>query len=461
MRLYSRFTLALVGAGAVSFALLGATTFRSAPASSRIRPDTTVRESVPGVIYEAINDSPSNGLAGGVFGIVTGGLNNIGLLGYGTNTAANAVGTYGLAAGPNSIGLYGSATSTAPGQYGTGVYGQSANGNGIYGVSTAYEGVVGETRYKATGYADQRAGVDGFDQTGSPFDEGVRGTSTGGYGVYGSSGGTSEGYGLFGTGFVGVGALSTNQGGSAVNGQALGGDGTGVLGLTNGNNGYGVLAVSNGQATETALRVIAENGSLAISAATEFGPIMSLDGSGNMILSGTLTTSGTPRSVVRSPQGVERQAYSPQQPTPTFEDTGEAQLYNGQASVRLDPAFAALLDARSSYLVFITPVGNSQGLYVTNRTASGFTVRENGNGRSTLAFDYRIVAKAYSTRDVRRLPEVEHRLPATTVAERSKLAKLQRLATAVAKLPLQPPVARPAAIRQPAFADARPASVRR
>jgi len=42
--------------------------------------------------------------------------------------------------------------------------------------------------------------------------------------------------------------------------------------------------------------------------------------------------------------------------------------------------------------VFVTPEGDSRGLY-TQQTSDGFQVRENGGGRSSLTFDYRIIAK--------------------------------------------------------------------
>ncbi|HEY7980612.1 MAG TPA: hypothetical protein VID19_03945, partial [Candidatus Eremiobacteraceae bacterium] len=42
---------------------------------------------------------------------------------------------------------------------------------------------------------------------------------------------------------------------------------------------------------------------------------------------------------------------------------------------------------------FVTPDGDNNGLYVTGKSAHGFIVREARGGRSTLAFDYRIVAK--------------------------------------------------------------------
>jgi hypothetical protein len=40
-------------------------------------------------------------------------------------------------------------------------------------------------------------------------------------------------------------------------------------------------------------------------------------------------------------------AFSPQTTLPTVEDTGTAQLVGGSAAVRLDPVFAASIDARS------------------------------------------------------------------------------------------------------------------
>ena len=43
--------------------------------------------------------------------------------------------------------------------------------------------------------------------------------------------------------------------------------------------------------------------------------------------------------------------------------------------------------------MFLTPRGDSKGLYVTNETAGSFEVHEQGGGRSSIAFDYRVVAE--------------------------------------------------------------------
>jgi hypothetical protein len=99
-------------------------------------------------------------------------------------------------------------------------------------------------------------------------------------------------------------------------------------------------------------------------------------------------------------------SYVATQSLPTIDDFGEATLQNGLAYVRLDPAFANVIDQRSNYLVFITPEGDSHGLYVTQKSLRGFAVHENMGGHSSLAFSYRIVAKPLGKQE-QRLPMVE------------------------------------------------------
>jgi hypothetical protein len=45
------------------------------------------------------------------------------------------------------------------------------------------------------------------------------------------------------------------------------------------------------------------------------------------------------------------------------------------------------------YHVFLTPEGPSNGLYVTDRSPTGFEVREQGEGTSEISFSYRIMTK--------------------------------------------------------------------
>jgi hypothetical protein len=53
------------------------------------------------------------------------------------------------------------------------------------------------------------------------------------------------------------------------------------------------------------------------------------------------------------------------------------------------------------YHVFLTPNGDCKGLYVTKKTANSFEVRELGGGKSSIAFDYRIMARRKGYEDVR------------------------------------------------------------
>ena len=86
-------------------------------------------------------------------------------------------------------------------------------------------------------------------------------------------------------------------------------------------------------------------------------------------------------------------------------DFGRAELRDGSAKVALDADFAALVDT-DDYHVFLTPEGESVGLYVSARTSGTFEVREQAGGRSTLSFSYCIVARRRDV-DHERLAVVE------------------------------------------------------
>jgi hypothetical protein len=75
-------------------------------------------------------------------------------------------------------------------------------------------------------------------------------------------------------------------------------------------------------------------------------------------------------------------------------------LTSGETYVRIDPRFADTMNRSASYLVFLTPQGDTAGLYVTQKMAAGFLVREHG-GRSNVVFDYRIVAQPFEPQGAR------------------------------------------------------------
>ena len=345
-------------------------------------------------------------------------------------------------------------------------------GNTVVATSSVAHGVVGQTKFLSPSITNAEAGVLGQDLSPNPvatnvppannFTAGVAGTSATGYGVAGSAGEILPGGGgaLESVNFVGVqgsspggvGELGTTKTegfdqGSSFDGAV--GDGlfaVGNIGVeATGNEvqasgstccfvqGIGVKSTGGIGAwvegntsfhfpTDPALfvREDVSGAPIIIANSKANGDVMSLDTSGNMILRGTLTQNGTPLSVSQTASGSRVLTYSPQQTLPTIEDFGSAELINGQAYVRIESVFAATMDHSRVYMVFITPGGDSRGLYVTQKSPSGFFIRENQNGHSTLAFDYRIVAQPYN--------EYRARLPLAKDVNSRKLELLKHIA---------------------------------
>jgi hypothetical protein len=117
---------------------------------------------------------------------------------------------------------------------------------------------------------------------------------------------------------------------------------------------------------------------------------------------GDLSCTGTKNAIVPIDGGKRTVAMSAiESPQNWFEDFGSAQLANGVAVVTLDPDFIQTVNADTNYKVFPVPNGDCRGLYVTNKTANSFEIRELGEGRSNISFDYRITALRRNYENVR------------------------------------------------------------
>jgi hypothetical protein len=117
--------------------------------------------------------------------------------------------------------------------------------------------------------------------------------------------------------------------------------------------------------------------------------------------SGDLSCTGTGGAVVSLPDNRWVSLYSVESPGNWFEDFGSGTLANGAAVVNLEPTFAQTVNTKTEYHVFITPNGESEGLYVVNKTAGGFEVHEQHGGHSNIGFDYRIVGRRLGYENVR------------------------------------------------------------
>ncbi len=218
---------------------------------------------------------------------------------------------------------------------------------------------------------------------------GVHGVTSKGIGVQGE---TNDGIGVHGEARGGAGVVGESRSDIGVIGKSnrwRGVEGTGLVGVSGNGKVLGVLGVDSSRSRGVGVWGISGAGT-AIYGSSSAGVAGQFDG--DVFINGDLTKTGAGSCVaVPFPDGSLRRLYSVESPESWFEDFGEAELVNGKAEVVIDKGFAAVV--RGSYHVFVTPYGNSNGLYVSRRTRKGFTVREQNRGKSDLAFSYRVVAK--------------------------------------------------------------------
>jgi hypothetical protein len=108
---------------------------------------------------------------------------------------------------------------------------------------------------------------------------------------------------------------------------------------------------------------------------------------------GNIGATGTKSAVVPAEDGNGHLTlYCLESPECWFEDFGSARLSGGSAAVKIDPEFAQTVHT-AGYHVFVQAEGPCRGLFVRDKTATGFVVQELGGGVSSTPFAYRIVAR--------------------------------------------------------------------
>jgi hypothetical protein len=272
----------------------------------------------------------------------------------------------------------------------------TTGGMGVWGdagVGTAGVVATADATYAVAAFNTDTsaATIYGANQSNSGIAPGVHGAtlSPAGTGVMGTGGRT----GIFGLVFP---SSNTHlQGGApavGVSGDSGSVGGVGVWGTAD--SGYAVYGLNNGPYVTGLFLNNSNSSSYALEAGTLSKHCL-IDTSGDLSCSGTVT------GVVQGQGDRTVRLYAVQSPENWFEDFGSATLSNGSATVQLDPNFAATVNTSVEYHVFITPKGDSEALYVTNETASGFEVHEHGGGLSNIAFDYRIVGRRKGYENVR------------------------------------------------------------
>lgn len=179
----------------------------------------------------------------------------------------------------------------------------------------------------------------------------------------------------------GAGVTGFSQNGTGVHGYSFDPNAFGVIGDGSGWGGY-----FNGMIVDG---LVQDNGDLVCQGTTDLNDT---NVTGHLLVVGLFVVAGLKAAAVPHPDGTHRALYCLESPESWFEDFGRAKIVSGKANVELDPTFAAVVRT-DDYHVFLSPEGDSKGLYVSSRTPAGFQVREQTNGTSTLPFSYRVVAR--------------------------------------------------------------------
>ncbi len=434
-----------------------------------VQNDTTrVDNAIEGAVY-----SPQNGSAavvgtafaktGAVFGVQ-------GSIGNSTNTGAGIYGTNGPASVTGSVykgggsGVWGDSGAAGFGQQG--VLGTADAGNAIDALnnSTVSASLLAENQNTAKGalapavagfsFGPQGIGVVGSGPVHSNNFLNSVGASA--IGVVGDAGpgsatgvlGTADvGIGVYGISTSSAGVIGQSTGNSGVFGETLstnsnGGPYAGVSGADFGAGSFnaGVYATSvngnaigghNSGATEATTAFFLNDGerdsfNQVIYAASTQNPAAFC----SVMVNGDFMCTGSKSAAVQLPDKSWKRLYAVESPENWFEDFGSGQLSNGSAEITLEPTFARTVNTAADYRVFPVPDGDCNGLYIAQKTATGFVVRELGGGKSNVAFDYRVVARRRGYENVRMADVTELQARNAVMVDRVMKEDRQRPAAA-------------------------------
>lgn len=396
-----RFLFGILAAGALALLALGAaSTASQIHAGAAFRPQpaaTTIVGTSSGPLFYVQNNGTTPTGTFGIMGAAGVGPLAIGVVGFGANAAAGNIGMLGYDIGPGGV---------AGGAYtpyvGSGPPTGSTRTTGFIGIADYGDGILGQTyfaNYGSSAYGG--AGVKGVDVANDDgFNDGVDGiTTNGGYGVAGISSDGALG-GVAGVASTGTAVLAQSNSSFAVSASSA--HGAVAINATTGATGANAAAVfGSATAPSPALGsgVVGKGYVGVVGQARDASslPLMAQDQNGASVFyvdtAGNVSYHGTLMNFVHTRSGAVGRTYAPTSTVRTIEDFGSGQVVNGAGVVRIDPTFSEMGDG--AYEVFLTPKGDSRGLYVTGETTTSFVVRESQGGHSTLAFDYRIVAKQY------------------------------------------------------------------
>lgn len=329
----------------------------------------------------------SQALGAGVWGQ---NLNNAGYGVYGVNLAASNTNI--------GVGVFGGTAQAG----GAGLWGQNANANGdaVVGINTALagtslgSGVYGQTSQKSTA-SGIVAGIYGWCNAAGATDFGFPRAS-----VYGDGSAT----GSYACGVFGDGGTSIRSGGVIGDNYALG---RGALGyISAANLSYAVYGFSS------AYELGVFTGKMANPNETEnqmnnqiglgiYGGVMggwvrgihyglhTKGGEYSLYVDGQSVTNRPAIQLIQNEESEKRTvAYMTTSMSADVYARGSAKLENGTIYIAFHEDFKAGISAQIPLNITVTPMGESEGVYVTDITTEGFRVVENRQGHANVAFNW-------------------------------------------------------------------------
>lgn len=274
-------------------------------------------------------------------------------------------------------------------QDGAGVYGSITGGNTFYaGVQGEYNGsnVIGAgvrgiiaNTTAGTDFNNVIAGVKG--------DGSITPTSQGAYkfGVAGRGGFTRRSGGLFGDDF-GVGR-------AAIGYWANNGNDYGVysFGTTRGNGGAGGRQANNNIDTSIGMGIYGGVVGGWIKG-YEYGTISKGDRFANYNMGKTITNESF-IVLDKKNDGSKNVTYATTSMSIDIQNKGVGKLSQGESKIYFDRKYSETIDEKKPIIVTVTPIGESNGVYITSVDKDGFTVKENNNGNSNVSFNWIAIAE--------------------------------------------------------------------
>ena len=273
------------------------------------------------------------------------------------------------------IGLSGQNTATAGTGAGIGVYGatQQANGFGVYGsnLNTNGTGIIGIGN-NVSAYTLPAGGAGGAFFGGLT---GAYGYSPGsaGYGVYGKADDAANSYGVVGiaNGVGGVGPVGGAGGAFTGYNYGVAGSQTNITPNVQTAAGYFVGGANTGVQVTTLVEAFS---------------------TGNVHYKIWGSNPGSVSTCVPDLNGNMVTLHATETPEFYFQDYGQGKLENGRAHIDIDPILAknVAISEKHPLRVFVQLEGDCNGVYVANKTTTGFDVVELNGGTSSVSFQWSI-----------------------------------------------------------------------